>query len=112
MYRIVFLCLLAAHAAGRTKEKEEEEERERERERERGYFVCTHADILPTLSALLLPWSRGDFGEGGGGGEGGRERWTKRDQYRRPMDQSRHQPPFLPPPPSLERTHVCERRTS
>ncbi|KYM81489.1 Cytochrome P450 6k1 [Atta colombica] len=33
------------------------------------YFVCTHADILPTLSALLLPWSRGDFWGCG---------WTKR----------------------------------
>jgi len=67
MYRIVFLCLSPRTPLAGRERKKKKKEREREREGEgegegeRGYFVCTHADILPTLSALLLPWSRGDF---------------------------------------------------
>lgn len=40
---------------------------------ERGYFVCTHADILPTRATLPRlvvgkPWGRGQEGDKGGRG--------------------------------------------
>ena len=63
-----------------------------------GYFVCTHADILPTLStasAFLQRWSK--------------RRSGLRDQYWRPLDQSRHRPPlFHPLPQPSQRTERRE----